>query len=93
MQMELDGNCFYRSVSDQLFYNKGAGHIIFVIKLTTFEGTREEFKNFLLINDSNLELTDLRNYIDQMEQNGAWAGHPGIYATAWCYKVNIMIYS
>jgi hypothetical protein len=28
MQMELDGNCFYRSVSDQLFHNEGAGHVI-----------------------------------------------------------------
>jgi hypothetical protein len=28
MQMEPDGNCFYCSVSDQLFRDKGAGHII-----------------------------------------------------------------
>ena len=28
MQMELDGNCFYHSVSDQLSRNKGAGHVI-----------------------------------------------------------------
>jgi hypothetical protein len=46
-----------------------------------------------LINDSNLELTDLRNYINQMGQDGAWAGHPKIYAAAWCYKVDITIYS
>ncbi len=28
MQMALDGNCFYRAVSDQLFHDKGAGHVI-----------------------------------------------------------------
>jgi hypothetical protein len=28
MQMELDGNCFYRSVSDQLFHEEGAEHVI-----------------------------------------------------------------
>ncbi len=28
-----------------------------------------------------------------MGQDGAWAGHPEIYAAAWCYKVDIMIYS
>ncbi len=28
MQMDLDGNCFYRAVSDQLFRDKGAGHVI-----------------------------------------------------------------
>jgi hypothetical protein len=27
-QMELDGNCFYRSVSDQLFRDQGNGHVI-----------------------------------------------------------------
>jgi hypothetical protein len=46
-----------------------------------------------LLNDSNLELTDLGKYIDQMGQDGAWAGHPEIYAAAWCYKVDITIYS
>jgi hypothetical protein len=28
MQMELDGNCFYCSVSDQFFHDEGAGHVI-----------------------------------------------------------------
>jgi hypothetical protein len=46
-----------------------------------------------LLNDSNLELTDLGKYINQMGQDGAWAGHPEIYAAAWCYKVGITIYS
>jgi hypothetical protein len=28
-----------------------------------------------------------------MGQDGAWAGHPEIYAAAWCYNVDITIYS
>jgi hypothetical protein len=28
LPMEQDGNCLYRSVSDQLFHDKGAGHVI-----------------------------------------------------------------
>ena len=28
-----------------------------------------------------------------MGKDGAWAGHPEIYAAAWCYKVDITIYS
>jgi len=27
-QMELDCNCFYRSVSDQLFRDQGNGHVV-----------------------------------------------------------------
>jgi hypothetical protein len=94
MQMKLDGNCFYHSVSDQLFRDKGAGLVIICHQINNhIRRNGEEFKNFLLINYSNLELTDLRNYINQMGQDGAWAGHTEIYATAWCYKVDITIYS
>jgi hypothetical protein len=46
-----------------------------------------------LLNDSNLELTDLGKYIERMGQDGAWAGHPEIYAAAMCYKVDVTIYS
>ena len=53
---------------------------------------RRRFKHFLLLNDSNLELTDLGKYIGKMGQDGAWAGHPEIYVAAMCYKVNVMIY-
>ncbi len=94
MQKELDGNCFYCSVSDQLFCDKGAEHVIVHHQINNHvQRNGEEFKNFLWLNDSNLELTDLGNYIKQMGQDGAWAGHPEIYAAAWCYKVDIRIYS
>jgi hypothetical protein len=83
MQMELDGNCFYHSVSDQLFGDKGAGHVIVCHQINNhIRRNGEEFKNFLLLNDSNLELTDLRKYINQMGQDGAWAGHLEIYVAA-----------
>jgi hypothetical protein len=72
MQMELDGNCFYRSVSDKLFRDKGAGPVIVRHQINNhIRKNGEEFKNFLLLNDSNLELTDLGNFINQMGQDGA----------------------
>jgi len=46
-----------------------------------------------LLNGSNLEITDLAKYIERMGQDGAWAGHPEIYAAAMCYKVDVTIYS
>ena len=92
-QMELDGNCFYQSVSDQLFRDQGNGHVIVHHQINNhIQMNREEFKHFLLLNDSNLELTDLGKYIERMGQDGAWAGHPEIYAAAMCYQVDIMIY-
>jgi hypothetical protein len=93
-QMELDGNCFYRSVSDQLFRDHGHGHVIVRHQINNhIRRNGDEFKHFLLLNDSSLELTDLGKYIEQMGQVGAWAGHPEIYAAAMCYKVDITIYS
>jgi hypothetical protein len=32
-------------------------------------------------------------YLFFQQKDGAWAGHPEIYADAWCYKVDITIYS
>jgi len=94
VQMAQDGNCFYRSVSDQLFCDEGNWHIIVCHQINNhIRKNGEEFKNFLLLNDSNLELTDLGRYISRMGQDGAWAGHPEIYAAAWCYNVDITIYS
>jgi len=59
-QMELDGNCFYRSVSDQLFRDQGNGHVIVRHQINNhIRRNGEDFKHFLLLNDSNLELTDL----------------------------------
>jgi hypothetical protein len=93
-QMELDGNCFYRSVSDQLFRDQGNGHVIVRHQINNhIRRNGEEFKHFHLLNDSSLELTDLGPYIKQMGQDGAWAGHPEIYAAAMCYEVDITIYS
>ncbi len=92
--MDLDGNCFYRAVLDQLFRDEGAGHVIVRHQINNhIRRNGEEFKNFLLLNNSNLELTDLENYVNRMGKDGAWAGHPEIYAAAWCYKVDITIYS
>jgi len=84
-QMELDGNCFYRSVSDQLFRDRGNGHVLVRHQINNhIRRNGEEFKHCLLLDDSNLELTDLGKYIERMGQDGAWAGHPEIYAAAMC---------
>jgi hypothetical protein len=65
MQMDLDGNCFYRTVSDQLFHDEGTGYVIVRHQINNhIQRNREEFKNFLLLNDSNLELTDLGKYVN-----------------------------
>ncbi len=41
MQMELDDNCFYCSVSDQLFRDEGAGHVIVHHQINTSDRRSE----------------------------------------------------
>jgi len=92
--MVPDGNCFYRSVSDQLYRDKGGRHVL-IRQQTNNHILRngQEFKDFLLLNDSDLEVLDIAKYIERMGQDGEWAENPEIYAAAWYYKMDITIYS
>jgi hypothetical protein len=53
----------------------------------------DEFKDILLMQNDDKEITDLDSYLHKMRQNGEWGGPPEVYMASWFYKVNIMIYS
>jgi hypothetical protein len=94
LSMELDGNCFFCCISDQLNHDNGAGHNFTRHRLTNhIRRNGDEFKNFLLLGNDHKDITDLDNYIHNMGQNGTWGGHPEAYAAAWFYDVDITIYS
>jgi hypothetical protein len=82
--MVPDGNCFYRSVSDQLYRDEEGRHVLVHQQIyNQIRRNRKEFKDFLLLNDSDLEVLDLAKYIERMGQDGEWAGNPESYAAAW----------
>jgi len=92
--MTNDGNCFFRSISDQLTHDQGAGHEFVRYQITNhIRRNGDEFKNILLARDDDEELTDLESYLHKMVQSGEWGGPPEVYAAAWFYGVDIMIYS
>jgi hypothetical protein len=94
LSMEMDGNCFFSCISDQLNHDNGAGHDFTCHQLTNLIRRHgDAFKNFLLLGDDHEDITDLDNYIHNMGQNGTWGGHPEVYVAAWFYDVNITIYS
>jgi hypothetical protein len=94
LTMTNDGDCFFRSISDQLTHDQGAGHKFVRYQITNhIQHNEDKFKNILLAGDDDEELMDLESYLYKMVQNGEWGGPPKVYAAAWFYGVDIMIYS
>jgi hypothetical protein len=79
LSMEPDGNCFFKSILDQLNHDNGAGHDFTHHQLTIHISRHsDELKNFLLLGDDHEDITDLDNYIHNMGQNGTWGGNPKV---------------
>ena len=94
LTMANNGNCFFRSISDQLDHDHGAGHEYIHYQITNhIPRNGDEFKDILLMRDDDEEITDLDSYLHKMRQNGEWGGPPKVYAASWFYKVDITIYS
>jgi hypothetical protein len=94
LSIEPDGNCFFHCISDQLKHDNGAGQAFTHHQLTNhIRRHGDKFKNFLLLGDDHKDITNLNNYIHNMGQNSTWGGHPEVYAAAWFYDADIIIYS
>ena len=82
-----DGNCLFRSVSDQIEDNEN-NHRAYRIKTTEYmKANIEKFKPF--VDSDEIEIED---YIAKMEKNREWGGNLEIYAMSMALKVNFYIY-
>ncbi len=92
--MNPDGNCLFRSLSDQLNHDNGEAHDFIRHQIINhIRRHSDEFKDFLLLQDNHEDISDPDSYIQKMVQNGEWGGNPEVYVAAWLYGVNINIYS
>jgi hypothetical protein len=88
LSIELDGNCFFRCILDQLNHNNGAGHNFMRHQLIDHISRHgNKFKNILLLGDNHEDISDLDNFIHNMGQNGTWGGHLEVYAAAWFFDI------
>jgi hypothetical protein len=72
-----DGNCFFHSISDQLYHDNGARHDFRHHQITNhISRNGNAFKNFLLLQDNHEDISGLDSYIRKMGQDGAWGGSP-----------------
>ncbi len=71
LTMANNRNCFFRSISDQLDHDHGAGHEYICYQITNhIHRNGDEFKNIFLMQDDDKEITDLDSYVHKMQQNG-----------------------
>ncbi len=94
--MDPDGNCLFRSLSDQLNHDNGQAHAFTRHQITNhIRRHSDKFKDFLLLQDNHEDTkTSLTLTLHpKMMQNGEWGGNPELYAAAWLYGINITIYS
>lgn len=93
-EMNADGNCLFRSLSDQLYDDRGAKHDIVRHDICTYlSQNREEFMNFLLMEDDDEDVLGIDSYIEKMRDDGQWGGNVEVVAAARCYERDIIVFS
>jgi len=81
-----DGNCMFRSISDQLC-GVQANHWEYRKHIVDFiNAEREQFEPFIEDDES------FDDYIQRMGSDGEWGGHQELYAATQAYNVNIVIH-
>ena len=93
-EMAADGNCLFRSLSDQLFGDYGNRHDIVRQNVCSFlEDNEEDFAVFLLLDEHDEDVTDFDTYVSRMKEDGEWGGNVELVAAARFYQRSITVYS
>lgn len=93
VEMSPDGNCLFRSLSDQLFGDYGKAHFDVRSAVCDFmEKNKGDFQVFLVFEDSDdsdqdeEDARDFEHYIENMRQEGEWGGNLEVVAAARLYQ-------
>jgi len=97
VDMSSDGNCLFRSLSDQLYNDRGHHHDEVRSDICDFMAENEdEFKMFLVFEGdgkNTQDATDFESYIEDTRRDGVWGGNLELVAAARMYRRNITVYS
>lgn len=93
VEMNADGNCLFRSLSDQLCGDFGSKHSVIRQHICDYmEKNKEDFETFLVYEDKHdheqteEDARDFKHYIEQMRGDGDWGGHLELMAAARLFK-------
>lgn len=92
-----DGNCLFRSLSDQLFGDYGhMYHSVVREAICNYMGGQKEFFQQFLVLDGNenssADATSYEHYIQQMRQDGEWGGNVELIAASKLVQRNILVF-
>ena len=86
-EMSADGNCCFRSLSDQLYGDYGNRHDIIRQEICGFlEDNKDEFAVFLLLDEGDEDVCDFDTYVGKMKEDGEWGGNVELVAAARLYR-------
>ena len=85
--MESDGNCLFRSLSDQLFNDYGSKHVDVRNEICDFlEKNEKKFASFLLLDEDQEDVCCFNEYVSRMRNDGEWGGDVEIVCATRLYK-------
>ncbi len=90
--MESDGNCLFRSISDQLYYDYGNNHDEIRHDICNYiEDHKDDFIFFLVLDDKDAaendeDATDFESYVTNMRHDGDWGGQIELLAASRVFR-------
>ena len=85
-EMGGDGNCFFRSIADQLDGDESL-HMDYREKAVQHIRDNEDLYKWFIQDDEPFE-----DYVDRMDTNGEWAGQLEMKAICEMLEYNIMVH-
>lgn len=84
--IDADGNCLFRSISDQLYQTQDRHSEIRQQVMDFIEQNSEHFELFIEDDESFVD------YLNRMRRNGEWGGHQELYAASQVLNINIHVH-
>ena len=92
--MSSDGNCLFRSISDQLYGDSGISHSTIRSEICNhISNNTDEYQHFLLMDEDDEDIMDITSYVDEMREEKTWGSDVEIVAACRVYNVGIKVFS
>ncbi|KAL7447789.1 hypothetical protein ACHAWC_000108, partial [Mediolabrus comicus] len=92
--MSPDGNCLFRSISDQLYNDSGLSHSTIRSEICNhISMNTSEYQHFLLMDEDDEDIMDIESYITEMRNHKTWGSDIEIVAACRVYNVGIKVFS
>jgi len=77
----------FGSLSDQLYHDLGYMHGDVRHEVCDYiDAMREEFQNFLILEEDDEDVADFDSYVHNMREDGEWGGNVELVAASRLYR-------